>query len=445
MKRLITILSAAVLCLSAVSCGCEGCSKEGSGVSAEKKGWVFPHAMPTEKPQGVKLSAATERMFDNYPTPRVQDNEFYTTFRYTKLEGFDYGEEGLITRRDPSRPIFVNGKYYMWYTKRDTKYRPIGASRAAEATEEIPSTDWDLCDIWYATSVDGFKWEEQGCAVARPPKPQFGWRSLATPDILVWEGRYYLYFQIFNEPSGLRGDWCPISMAHADSPDGPWTYTQKQTIPFGVEGEWDKDQTQDPHPIVYNGKIYLYFKSAFNKWPDVRNKYAVCHGVAIAESPFGPFVKSELNPVMNTGHETTYWPYRGGIAALAIRDGNERETIQWSADGINFHPKAVVSLAPTAAGAFTPDAFTNDKDARGITWGMCHLTVVPNTKAPGRHSEILRFDCDLSRDCDDPFFKQTTIFHAPEVYYKQSLGGVRKTREGSPDEVKAKMQKQAAK
>ncbi|MFI3319900.1 MAG: hypothetical protein SNH01_02840 [Rikenellaceae bacterium] len=437
MKKIISNLTKSTFALALAALAVSCCAEQQGTQEGGVKYGVFPHKMPTEKPD-YPISAATARMFDNYPTPRVQDNEFYTTFKYTELKGFDNDNgSGLVTRRDPSRPIFVNGKYYMWYTKRDTKYFPIGASRAAEATDEIPSTDWDLCDIWYATSADGFTWEEQGCAVARPPKPQFGWRSLATPDILMWEGRYYLYFQIFNEPSGLRGDWCPISMAHADSPDGPWTYTQKQTIPFGGEGEWDKDQTQDPHPIVYNGKIYLYFKSAFNKWPDVRDKYAVCHGVAIAESPYGPFVKSELNPVMNTGHETTYWPYKGGIAALAIRDGNERETIQFAPDGINFTPQCVVSLAPTAAGCFTPDAFTNTKDGRGVTWGMCHIlnNVGPTGK---RYSTIVRFDCDLSQDCDDKVFKQTTITHKPETYYNQGLGGLLKKRMGTPDEVKGK-------
>ncbi len=388
---------------------------------------VFPHRMPTEKPD-FPLSAAMERMFDNYPTPRVQDNEFYTTFKYTQLEGFDYNEsDGTITRRDPSRPIYVDGKYYIWYTKRDTKHRPIGAARAAEATDEIPSADWDLCDLWYATSEDGFKWKEEGLAVPRPPKPAIGWRSIATPDILVWEGKYYLYFQAFNEPSGLRGDWCPISVAVADSPNGPWTHTGQIVIPLGKEGEWDQDQTQDPHPIVYKGKVYIYYKAAYNKWPDVRDKYAVAHGVAIADHPLGPFTKPDLNPVLNTGHETTYFPYKEGIAALAIRDGNERETIQYAADGINFYPKAVVSLAPTAAGAFTPDAFTNTDYGRGVTWGVCHL-IRTGGKNGGRHFEIARFDCDLSIDCDDKFFKTTTIYHTPDVYYKQSLGGMKKKR-----------------
>jgi hypothetical protein len=61
----------------------------------------------------------------------------------------------------------------------------------------IPSTDWDLSEIWYATSEDGFVWQEQGVAVPRPAKPAPGWRSVSTPDVLFWKGKYYLYYQAF--------------------------------------------------------------------------------------------------------------------------------------------------------------------------------------------------------------------------------------------------------
>jgi len=71
----------------------------------------------------------------------------------------DYNKgDGTVSRRDPSRPIMVDGKYYIYYTKRQTGVPPIGARNASKATDEIPSTDWDLCDIWYATSEDGFQW-----------------------------------------------------------------------------------------------------------------------------------------------------------------------------------------------------------------------------------------------------------------------------------------------
>ncbi|WPR71118.1 glycoside hydrolase [Flavobacterium sp. NG2] len=403
------------------------CSAKLDTSSKKKSTSVFPFKMPTEKPN-ISLSTSSERMFE-YSTPRVQDNELFSQFKYTRLKGFDYNNgDGTISRRDPSRPILVNGKYYIWYTKRHTTVPPIGWDRAAEATDVIPSTDWDLCDIWYATSTDGITWEEKGVAVSRPAKPQSGWRSVATPDILVWKGKYYLYYQAFDEPSGLRGDLCPVSVSYSDSPDGPWIHGGDKVIPFGKEGEWDQNATHDPHPIVYKGKIYIYYKAAYNKWPNDRSHYAVGHGVVIGEDPLGPFKKHPLNPVMQSGHETTYFPFKGGVAALAIKDGNERETMQYSEDGVNFKIAAGLSLTPTAAAPFCPDAFTNSGNGRGFTWGLCHFV---NAGTPQKSYSIMaRFDCDLSLDYNEPAFKDTGVWHRPEVYFAQGVESIYEHPEG---------------
>ena len=392
---------------------------------------VFPHKMPEQKPD-FPLSSAIDRMFE-YPAPRAQDNELYTLFKYTQLAGFDYGGgDGTVSRRDPTRPILVNGTYYVWYTKRDSPVPPVGWTRADEATDTIPSTDWDLCDIWYATSKDGFHWTEQGIAIKRPQKPLLGWRSVATPDILVWRNKFYLYFQAFIEPSGIRGDWCPATVASADSPEGPWTQTHEPVIPFGEKGQWDQDAIHDPQPIVYHGKIFLYYKSAYNKWEDKRDKYAVAHGLAISDHPLGPFKKNNLNPVLNSGHETTYFPFREGAATLAIKDGNERSMIQYAPDGVNFEIASVVSLPPIAGGPFTPDAFTDTGNGRGIAWGMCHFS---NAGERGKqHSILARFDCDLSLDVDEPSLKSTGVWHKPDVYFRQGLNPqIRKQRSKLPE------------
>jgi hypothetical protein len=334
--------------------------------------------------------------------------------------GFDYsGHDGTVSRRDPSKIILANGKYYVWYTKRHTATPPQGAQNC---TATIPSTDWDLSDIWYATSKDGFSWHEEGVAVPRPPKPDVGWRSVTTTDILVWENRYYLYYQGFMEASGTRGDDCPVAVSWADSPDGPWTAANQIVIPNGAEGTWDQYSIHDPYPLVHNDKIYLYFKSDSNGNPNIR-----MHGLAIADHPLGPFAKHPLNPVLSSGHETTLFPFKRGVAALVIRDGTEHCTIQYAEDWVNFEIKSIVELMPNAGGPFVPDAFTDTGDGRGITWGISHFTnAAGNWKR--NHAILARFDCDLSRDVHDPRMKGNHVVHPVDVYFRHGLNRAQRER-----------------
>lgn len=403
----------------AVSCNVNSAQPEKEDTqSIEAKGG-FPFELPKEKPNRP-LSRAMQRNYDGYMAPRPEHNELFTKFKYTELKGFDYnGGNGTISRRDPSKVIFENGKYYVWYTKRDTPTSPKGAKNC---NDTIPSSDWDLSEIWYATSEDGFTWKEQGVAVPRPPKPNVGWRSVTTTDILKWKGKYYLYYQGFMEASGKRGDDCPVAVSYADSPDGPWTPANKIIIPNGAKGEWDQYSIHDPYPLVYKGKIYLYYKSDFDGDPHLVRM----QGLAVADNPLGPFKKHPLNPVITSGHETTLFPFKEGIAALVIKDGNEHYTIQYAEDGVNFDIASIVSLMPTAAGPYVPDAFTDTKDGRGITWGISHFVNATTWKQ--NHSILTRFDCDLSLDLHDPEMKKTFVYHKPAEYYKQGLNGKQRKR-----------------
>ncbi len=397
-----------------------------AGAAAEEGSMQgFPFVLPKQKPD-MPLSEAMERLYTDYRAPRPEDNELFTQFKYTELKGFDYHDgDGTITRRDPSKVIFAKGKYYVWYTHRNTPTPPKGPQKCSDT---IPSTDWDLCDIWYATSNDGFTWEEQGVAVPRPPKPNVGWRSVCTSDILVWKGKYYLYYQGFMEASGKRGDYCPVTASWADSPDGPWTPCNKVVIPNGPEGAWDQYTIHDPYPLVYNGRIYLYYKADADGAPNLVRM----QGLAIADDPLGPFEKHPLNPVINSGHETTLFPFEDGIAALVIHDGTEHYTVQFAKDGVNFSIASIVDLMPRAAGPFIPDAFVDAKGRRGITWGISHFTNA--TTWEHNHSILARFDCDLSLDVDDPVLKRTGTYHRPDVYYRQGLTGEQRKRIGEENQ-----------
>ena len=375
---------------------------------SEVKG--FPSRIPLTKPQDRPLSSAMERMYDTWHPHEDRANELYSNFKYSRISGI--GKDDTVSRRDPSKIIKVNDTYYVWYTRRETSHDPVGA---AACTDELPAYDWDMADVYYATSKDGFTWEEQGVAVKRTPKGSYGDRAATTPDILVYKGKYYLYFQSFTGKfDPIKGDYCDTSMAWAPTPDGPWTRSDKPVVALGEKDEWDSSAIHDPYPLVYKDKIWLYYKGQ----PLIRDDDSIirAQGVAIADTPEGPFVKSPLNPVINSGHETCLFPFYEGIAALIILDGPEKNTIQYAPDGLNFSVKSHVQMPPVAAGPFCPDAFADNGDGRGITWGLCHI------EDPVRkHSFIARFDCDLSRDVNRQMFKHNNLRFDEATHFQDAL------------------------
>ena len=373
---------------------------------------AFPAKLPLEKPTDRRLSAAMQRLYDVWNPHEDRGNQFFSNFKYSRLEGFS--REPNVSRRDPTKVIRVGGRYYVWYTCRRTEGPPSGPEKASDT---IPSRDWDLAEIWYATSKDGFHWSERGRAVKRPPKGQFGWRSHCTPDVLVWKGKLYLYYQAYSEV--IRGgDSCPVTVAEADSPDGPWRALGRPVLEPGAFEDWDCACIHDPFPLVYHGKIYLYYKGSPGQRRGGENIIRAW-GVAIGDDPAGPFVKSPLNPVLNSGHETCLWPYQSGIAALVSLDGPEKNTLQYAPDGVNFEVKALLQVPPIAPGPFIPDAFADNGDGRGITWGLCHIN--PDGGGSMNESILARFDCDLSRDVDRPLFKHNNLRFDEHTYFQRRL------------------------
>ena len=375
---------------------------------------AFPAQMPREKPDRP-LSAAMQRWYDTRGGIQDYENPFYTNFKYSRVTGI--GADETTSRRDPSKVLKINGKYYVWYTRRHTKYGPVSRDRLHEADDERPAVDWDLADIAYATSDDGFQWEEQGIAVHRAPKGTFGDRSLSTPDVLAYGGRFFLFYQTFTT-MWRQYDCVGVSMAWADSPDGPWTRTDEPVVPAGAAGDWDGCAVHDPYPLVYQGKIWLYYKG--HPGDKTGDSLRIAQGVAIAEDPFGPYVKSPLNPTHHSGHETMLWPFKEGIAMLCILDGPEKNTVQYAPDGLNFSPMAHVQMPPIAPGPFCPDAFADNGDGRGIHWGLSHINPVGGGGGGlGFNCHILRWDCALSRDIVRPEFKRNTQRFDSDTWFQR--------------------------
>lgn len=321
----------------------------------------------------MPFSAATQRF-----QMRDEDNPWFTRFRYMPAPGLGY-ERGIV-RRDPSCIIHVDGVYYVWYTRGAHPCPPVGHERA---TNTLPAMPWDLTDVWYATSSDGRAWQEQGPAVERGPAGSYDERSIFTPDILAHAGRYYLVYQVTAAPT-WRSTPESIAIAWADCPRGPWTKSGAPVVepdPSGevdvrahpeqatVQGAFDSLRVHDPALLFRDRLFWLYFKGEGIGHSNMDSKW----GVAIADDPLGPYEKSPLNPITNSGHEVMVWNYNGGVGALLTRCGPEKNTIQFAADGLNFQPQSTIIAPPQATGALRVDDSQNTEPLAGLSWGLSHV------------------------------------------------------------------------
>ena len=116
----------------------------------------------------------------------------------------------------------------------------------------------------------------------------------------------------------------------------------------------------------------------------------------------------------NSGHETCLFPWGAGILAICNHDGPEKDTIQYSEDGLNFEVVSHVNLPPCAPGPFCADSYSNTEDGRGITWGLSHIAT-EETKSG--NSYIIRFDCNLSKDVQRQGFRTTNIRMPESTYF----------------------------
>ena len=159
----------------------------------------FRARLQAEKPADRPLSAATARLYDLWHLQQDSINPFYTSFHYSPVTGIgrDDSTSLSLSRRDPSKVLKIGDRYHVWYTRRQTRVPPVGYDRPEAADEVTPAVDWDMADICHATSTNGFDWEEQGVAVPRAPRGSYGDRSLSTPDVLAWGGKFWLYYQCF--------------------------------------------------------------------------------------------------------------------------------------------------------------------------------------------------------------------------------------------------------
>ncbi|QGY43678.1 family 43 glycosylhydrolase [Maribellus comscasis] len=118
--------------------------------------------------------------------------------------------------------------------------------------------------IWYATSKDGNSWTEKGLVLGTGKERAFDSHAVFTPNILFYEDKYYLYYTGVKPTPGVSG--------------------------LIFENNSDTDIT--------------------------------AIGLAMANSPNGPFLRMSDQPVLTISKDSTAFDsYRIDDAALNIRDG----------------------------------------------------------------------------------------------------------------------------
>jgi predicted GH43/DUF377 family glycosyl hydrolase len=284
------------------------------------------------------------------------------------ITGFE--ASATVMRRDPSDIILSGGRYYIWYTK----------GRVAHGYDST---------IWYATSADGLAWEEQGEALPRGPEGAWDAQSVFTPNILVAQNRYWLFYTAVPKPfinGGNRVTKTAIGVAVSDAPDGPWTKLDTNPIlrPSDDPARFDSMRVDDTVLLVRGGRYWLYYKG--RQWD--RSWQETKLGVAIADQPQGPYVKYEKNPVVPAGHEVMVWPVGDSVMAM-INIGPKPfgQSLQQAPDGVTFTKVQDLDRVPHAAGFYLPEAHTDSGKGRPPEWG---LEII---EAPGCLPTLGRFNC----------------------------------------------------
>ena len=288
----------------------------------------------------------------NHALAHAQGSTFDTvTVTHSALEGI--GSEDGVMRRDPSDIIKVGDLFYVWYSKGTI-------SPGYDAT------------VWYATSEDGHQWTEKGMALAKGETGTWEGASVFTPNILVAEGKYWLFYTGTSNEF-VKGKFNPdskIGIAKSDSPDGPWERLASNPAlkNSAKKTDFDSHLIDDACLVVKGGKYFFYYKGRqLGKGPGQTQM-----GLAIADKPEGPYIRYEGNPVIPGNHEVLVWPQGTGVAAMIGKIGPKDITnsILYSEDGFKFTKTHHVKQGPWAGGAYRPEAFSDSNKGELPKWGV---------------------------------------------------------------------------
>jgi len=322
---------------------------------------IYKHVLSAEEIKMNFKEAVKRHPGAEFPN-RQYDNimQYPTAFKLQKV----LGEKG-VSRRDPSDIIKVGNKYYVWYTK--VVKSDLKDSKADHYPSGYPG------NIWFAVSPDGKKWVEQGEALHKGGEGAFDEHGIFTPNILVMDDKYYLFYTAVAKTAVLKKSHTAIGVAVSDFPDGPWERFQDNPILQPSKGteKFDSFRCDDTCFIAREGEYWMYYKGRRgDSSSGTKGRALMC--LAVADNPTGPYVKYTGELLLHPTHEVLVWPTNGGVASLVTRDFRGREKgVYFAKDGLSFDfIKKLQGIH--APGLYRSDHFKMGAELKPIRWGICH-------------------------------------------------------------------------
>ncbi|XOV93524.1 MAG: family 43 glycosylhydrolase [Bacteroidota bacterium] len=145
-------------------------------------------------------------------------------------------------------------------------------------------------------------------------------------DIIKVGNTYYVYYtKVYGVSPGYWG-----TLWYATSTDEGYTWTEKgEILGVGKENTFDSQATFTPNILYANGKYYLYYTGVKptpgNEKDEFENNSTTditAIGVAVSESPDGPFIRVSDEPILKVSVEPEKFDsYRVDDAVLMYRNG----------------------------------------------------------------------------------------------------------------------------
>ena len=297
----------------------------------------------------------------------------YCGVRYTHVSGI--GRELDCYRRDNSNVIKAGDYYYVYYNKGPAWKHFLNEWRGS---------------VWVARSTDGLAWEEVGEMIPTGTDGTWDGWSTYCPNIMVdADGSYYLYFT--GQPACQAAETpIHIGVGVSESPEGPFEKYGLEPVfsPSGRQRDFDGYRVDDASVIPREGRYWMYYKGRGIGVTVCETKV----GLAVSDTPVGPWRRHAGSPVIAVGHEIMAWPHEAGIAVYGyhcLDPGTVRADVFHAADGVGFsHEIALAGELLRNPGGYFADCYAEPEYGSGGTWGISFVET-------GGTEYLIRYDMDL--------------------------------------------------